>query len=87
MVVLIPTNRMSNGIRCDRRCTPKTQLRDRYTSVAILIDIIKTLIFKKATLYESITKRMTHLPCVTTMLQKLQDKNIHYYSKRLDDAN
>jgi len=87
MAVVIPTNRMSNGIRYDRRCTPKTQLRDRYTSVAILIDIMKTLIFKKATLYESITKRMIHLPCVTTLLQELKDKNKHYCSERLDNAN
>ena len=62
-------------------------MRDRYTSIAILIDAMKMLIFKKATLYEPITKGMTQIPCVTTILKSVQKKNIHYCSEKLDEAN
>ena len=30
---------------------------------------------------------MIHVPCVTTILKHLHDKNIHYCSEKLDDAN
>ena len=56
LAVMIPTNRMSSARHYDRRTTSKTKLKDRYTSVAILIDAMKMLVFKKATLYEPIIK-------------------------------
>ena len=87
LAVIIPTNRMSTKRHYDRRITSKTKLNDRYTSVAVLIDAMKKLVFKKATLYEPITKRMTQIPCVTTILKNVQKKNIHYCSEKLDDAN
>ena len=85
--VIIPTNRMPSAKHYDRITTSKTKLKDKYTSVAILIDTMKMLVFKKVTLYEPITKRMTQVPCVTTILNNLQKKNTHYCLKKLDEAN
>ena len=48
---------------------------------------MKTLIFKKATVYESITKHMIKVPCVTTIIKNLEEKNIHYCSEKLENAN
>ena len=78
---------MSSARHYDRRTTSRIKLKDRYTSVAILIDATKMLVFKKATLYEPITKRMTQVPYVITILQHLQKKNIHYCSEKLDEVN
>ena len=87
LVVIIPSNKVSNGRHYDRRCTSKIKLRDRYTSVTIFIDTMKILIFKKATLYDHITKQMIQLPCVTTILKNLQKKNVYYCLEKLYEAN
>ena len=42
---------------------------------------------KKACLYHSITKEISMLPCVTSILIALVDANNHYCSERLESAN
>ena len=84
--VIIPTHRTPQARQYDRRSTPKNDLKDRYNSIAIKLDTLKTLIFRKASLYHSITQRISLVPSVTTIRNELDDKNNHYCSTRLDTA-
>ena len=88
--VQIPTHRTSHGgrrRRYDRKETAKTKLKNRLTSITIRLDALKTICFKKACLYHSITKEISMLPCVTSILIALVDANNHYCSERLESAN
>ena len=88
--VLIPTHctfRSEVRRKYYRKSLPKRLLTSRLIYIAIKLDGLKTLCFKKACLYQIITKGISTLPCVTFILIDLGDKNNQYCSKRVEDAN
>ena len=88
--VLIPTHRTSRSgprRKYDRKSSPKRLLKGRLTSIAVKLDGLKTLCFKKACLYQTITKGISSLPCVTSILINVGSKNNYYCSKRIEGAN
>ena len=88
--VIIPTHHTScseTRREYDRKSSSKRLLKGRLTSIAITLDELKTLCFKKACLYQTITKGISLLPCVTSILIDLGDKNNYYCSKRVEGAN